>query len=278
VRKPSVTGRWSGLGLLCQDLARNGVHEFVCSSGGNAGIACAYAGRLLSKKVTIVVPTTTSELTIAKLTREGANVVVHGAVWNEAHERTVEEAKRAHVGLVHPFDHPTIFRGHSTISHELRKQMPCVPDCIVLSVGGGGLLAGVVEGLRAIDDAWKDVPVVCCETEGTASFAAAMKAGTAVTIAEITGIALTLGSKRVCDRVVEQSKIHKLLSCVVTDREAVQGCADMLESHRVVVEPSCGAALAGVAYCEKLLRCAVKDVVVIACGGIGGRADLQYGV
>jgi len=190
----------------------------------------------------------------------------------------VEESKRQRVGLVHPFDHPTIFRGHASISHELRKQVPVVPDCIVLSVGGGGLLAGVVEGLRATDDAWKDVPVVCCETEGTASFAAAMKAGKSVTIDKITGIALTLGSKRVCDRVVEQSKVHKLISCVVTDREAVEGCRDMLDAHRVVVEPSCGTALAGVKYCEKLLGRPVKNVVVIACGGIGGRADLQYGV
>lgn len=113
-----------------------------------------------------------------------------------AHERTLLEAQRPGVGLVHPFDDPLIWQGHATMIAELRRQLATPPDAIVLSVGGGGLLCGVLEGLHAVDDAWTGVPVVCAETTGTASFAAAVNAGHLVTLDKIDSIASTLGAKR----------------------------------------------------------------------------------
>jgi L-serine/L-threonine ammonia-lyase len=86
---------------------------------------------------------------------------------------------------VHPFDHPDIWQGHSSIVAELNHQLHgAKPDAIILSVGGGGLLNGVVEGLQAVG--WGDVPVVAVETEGADSFAAACKAGKLVTLPAIT--------------------------------------------------------------------------------------------
>ena len=94
---------------------------------------------------------------------------VAGNVWDEAHARTLQEATRPGVALVHPFDHPIIWSGHATMIAECRRQMSIVPDAVVLSVGGGGLMCGVLEGLHAIDDAWTNVPLICVETTGTAS-------------------------------------------------------------------------------------------------------------
>lgn len=94
-----------GIGLLCTEKAST-TSEFVCSSGGNAGMAAAFAGRKLNKPVTIFVPTTTPQATIDNLKRENANVIVHGDVWDESHARTLKEASRPGVSLVHPFDDP----------------------------------------------------------------------------------------------------------------------------------------------------------------------------
>ena len=79
---------------------------------------------------------------------------------------------------------------------ECRRQMSIVPDAVVLSVGGGGLMCGVLEGLHAIDDAWTNVPLICVETTGTASLAAAVRAGELVTLDKIDSIAASLGAKR----------------------------------------------------------------------------------
>jgi L-serine/L-threonine ammonia-lyase len=78
------------------------------------------------------------------------------------------------------------------------------PDAIVLSVGGGGLLAGIAEGLHR--NGWDDIPIIAVETEGAASFHQAVKAGHPVQLAEITSIATSLGAKRVCEKSVQWAK------------------------------------------------------------------------
>src|SRR3990167_6578113 len=90
--QPPGSFKIRGMGLACEEYQRRGARRFVSSSGGNAGLAVAYAGRRLSVPVTVVVPETTSQRARELLGLEAAEVVVHGASWQEANE-----IGRAHV-------------------------------------------------------------------------------------------------------------------------------------------------------------------------------------
>lgn len=261
--QPSGSFKLRGIGRICETHVTSGVDHLVSSSGGNAGMAVAYAGQQLGVKITVVVPTTTPPFMVEKIELLGASVLVQGDVWDEAdaHARTLAEPDNC--GYVSPFNHPEIWAGHATMVDELADEM-APPDLIVLAVGGGGLLCGVAEGLHRIG--WKHVPVLAVETEGTASFAAAVAAGKPVTLQQITSVASSLGAKRVSFQAFEWTKKHSIHSHTVTDQHALVACRRFLDDHRVLVEPACGAALAAV-YDTAPPAIGAKSVVVIVCGG-----------
>jgi L-serine/L-threonine ammonia-lyase len=259
--QPCGSFKLRGVGHACETHRANGAQRFISSSGGNAGLAVAYSGRSLGVPVIVVVPETTSDRAKDLLKLEGADVIVHGSSWQEANElaQTVVKATDA---FIHPFDDPLLWKGHATLIDEV-AQSGQKPDAVVLSVGGGGLLCGIVEGLHR--NGWRDVPVIAVETEGAASFRAATVAGKAVEIERISSVATSLGAKRVCDQAVRYLGSHNIQSTIVSDLAALDACERFLFDHRVLVEPACGAALA-VAY-EGTQLSQYQNVLVIVCGG-----------
>ena len=302
--QPSGSFKLRGIGRACEEAWAIGRRRFVSSSGGNAGLALAYAGRLLGAEVppqagrqpeghtrpevppqagrqpeghtrpevTVFVPRTTSARMIAKMRDEGAIVEVRGETWDDAHAAALEHAARHDAFYVHPFDMPAVWRGNATIVTEAVDQGLGRPGVVVVAVGGGGLLCGVLEGMHAVG--WTDVPVLAVETDGAASLHAAIAAGHPVDIGRITSIATTLGARRVCDRVLAWTREHPVRPWLVSDRAAVEACLRFADDHRLVVEPSCGAALAAVYDRAQPLQRA-RSVFVVACGGAGATpADL----
>ena len=260
--QPPGSFKIRGIGHACQEYVRRGAGRLISSSGGNAGIAVAYAGRHLSVPVLIVVPETTSELARALIRREGAEVIVHGDSWQEANELAESTVEEADV-LVHPFDDPLVWQGHSTLIDEVAGA-GVKPGALVVSVGGGGLLCGLVEGLRR--NGWSDVPVIAVETEGADSLAQSVQAGHRVELPAITSLAITLGAKKICQRAFDCTRDHPLRNTVVSDRSAVAACQRFLAEHRVVVEPACGASLAAV-YDGAPELDDFESVLVVVCGG-----------
>lgn len=270
--QPPGSFKIRGIGLACEEYVRRGAKRFISSSGGNAGIAVAYAGRHLSVPVVVVVPETTSERAKALIRQEGAELLVHGASWQEANALALAMVK-ASDAFLHPFDDPLLWQGHATLVDEVARS-GVKPDAVVLSVGGGGLLCGVVEGLRR--NGWADVPVIAVETEGADSFAQSVRAGYRVELAGITSIATSLGARQVCEQAFNWSKQHPVRSVVVSDRAAVSACERFLDDHRIVVEPACGAALA-LAYGAAPELEGFGTVLVVACGGITATVDQLRG-
>ncbi|MDP2371887.1 pyridoxal-phosphate dependent enzyme [Rhodoferax sp.] len=260
--QPPGSFKIRGVGLACEVHRRRGARRFVSSSGGNAGLAVAYAGRMLSIPVTVVVPETTSDRAKELLALEAAEVVVHGASWQEANELALSMIG-ASDAFLHPFDDPLLWQGHATMIDEV-CQSGLKPDAIVLSVGGGGLLSGVAEGLHR--NGWGQVPIVAVETEGAASLHQSMVAGRLVELQKITSIATSLGAKRVCERAFQWSSEHPIRSVVVSDRAALSACTRFLDDHRLLVEPACGASLA-LAYDKAAELEGFGTVLVIVCGG-----------
>jgi L-serine/L-threonine ammonia-lyase len=262
--QPPGSFKIRGIGLACQEYARRGARRFISSSGGNAGIAVAYAGRKLGVAVVVVVPETTSETAKAKILQEGAEVIVHGATWDEANALALSMIGESDAFL-HPFDDPLIWQGHSGMVDEIVRS-GVRPAVIVLSVGGGGLLSGVAQGLHR--HGWTDVPIVAVETIGADSLAQSLKAGRRIKLDRITSIATTLGALQVCEQAFAWSTRHPLLSVVVSDRAAVSACRKFIADHRVVTEPACGASLAAI-YDAAPEMAACESALVIVCGGAG---------
>lgn len=266
--QPPGSFKIRGIGHACAEYVSRGARRFVSSSGGNAGLAVAYAGRSLGVPVTVVVPQTTSEHAKALLRLEDAEVIVHGASWQEANE-LAQSLVGPDDAFLHPFDDPLLWEGHASLIDEVARA-GLKPDAVVVSVGGGGLLSGVALGLHR--NGWSAVPVVAVETEGAASFHAAAQAGHTVQLDQITSIASSLGAKRVCEQAVQWSKQHTIHSVLVSDKSTVAACERFLSDHRILVEPACGASLA-LAYENSAALAAFQTVLVVVCGGATATAD-----
>lgn len=265
-----------GLGRACEEKVSEGASRLVCSSGGNAGYAVAYAARCLGVSSRIIVPRTTPAGMREKIRSEGATVEESGDSWDDAHAHALTLAGEKGSAYLHPFDEPVVWTGHASLVDEIRSSFEGAPPpgAVVVSVGGGGLLCGLLEGLHRVG--WNDVPVVATETEGAGSFAKAVASGELVTLPAIESVATTLGARTVCSRALDWCTDHEILPWLVTDRAAVTACCRFLDDHRVLVEPACGAALAAVYETIEPLR-GRGPIVVIVCGGAGASRALLRG-
>jgi L-serine/L-threonine ammonia-lyase len=262
--QPPGSFKIRGIGFACEEYIRRGARRFISSSGGNAGIAAAYAGRRLGVPVVVVVPETTTARARELIAREKAEIIVHGASFQEANA-LAQTMVGEHDAFIHPFNDPLLWEGHASMIDEVAAA-GIKPDAVVLSVGGGGLLCGVVQGMRR--NGWHGVPVVAVETHGADSLAQAMAAGAPVELPAISSIATSLGARRVADQALAWAAgEHPMHSAVVSDAAAVTACLRFMDDQRLVVEPACGASLAAV-YDGAPQLAGYANILVIVCGGV----------
>ncbi|MDI4635062.1 pyridoxal-phosphate dependent enzyme [Pelomonas sp. V22] len=262
--QPSSSFKLRGVGRLVQQAAADGAREIVCASGGNAGLAAVFAARSLGLPVTIVLPNSSSTAVAETIAVRGASVLRHGAVWDEAHLFAVQLAAERGAAYVHPFDHPLLWDGHATLIDEV-VATGLEFDAVITAVGGGGLFAGIVQGLRR--NGLEQVPVIAVETLGADSLSQSLAAGEAVTLPAITSIATSLGARRVADEALRLAQSHPTVSLTVSDSDATQACVRFADAMRVMVEPACGAALAALSVHEAQLA-RFKRPLIEVCGGI----------
>eukprot|EP00505_MAST-04D_sp_SCG-Rhode-Island_P004316 Stramenopile-MAST_4_protein_4316 len=260
-----------------------GKRRLISSSGGNAGMAVAFAGQQLNMKVTVIVPSTTPQFARDKIATFGAIVEEHGCVWDESdkYARSLAESD-PEAQYCHPFEHTDTWTGHSTLVPEIQEQCAAQgydrPSCIVLSVGGGGLLCGISEGL--LTHGWENVPIVTVETEGAASFHAAKEAQELVRLPGITSVAKSLGACQVSPQCLKCDASLNIHAMKISDEECVHAMKSFANDHRMLVEPACAAALCAVyegriplKFNGKKSKADRGPVVVIVCGG--NIVDLQ---
>ena len=278
--QPSGSFKDRGMANLCQTLSAQGTQKLIASSGGNAGLAVATVGQKQGMSVSVVVPGSTKPHVIEKLKSLNADVTVHGDIWNEADllaRQRVEEDPQAE--YCSPYDNPLLWTGHSTLVDEIVEDLADF-GAIIVSVGGGGLICGVLEGLERHG---KTSKVVACETEGAASFCKSwLQGGEKVRLETISSIATSLGALEVTEVAIQRSQKHqdnggKVEATICTDKEAVEACIQFSADHRILVEPACGAGLAAV-YSDRLRTQTLEGVegpiVVEVCGGSGVTLEL----
>ncbi|CAI6084463.1 unnamed protein product [Clonostachys chloroleuca] len=249
--------------------------HFYASSGGNAGIACVVAAQSLGYEASVVIPTTASPALIARLEEEGASSIIqHGHSVMDADRYLKSTVLLADPDGVYvpPFDHPDIWAGNATVMQEIAAQLSDEqPDIVVCSVGGGGLMNGVVQSLDQLG--WSDgTTVLAMETAGADSLNQALEARQLVTLEKITSQARSLGVATVSQKTFDYAQRDQVVSGVLSDAEAAKGCWMLAKYERLLVELTAGIA---VRLCEDNLlekftgKRLDRDskVVLLVCGG-----------
>ena len=261
--QPTHSFKVRGMDVLCRFHFNQGKKNFIASSGGNAGYSLAYVCQKMGASLRVIVPETTSKYMIDKIASLNAEVDVYGDAWDEANRKALEISKKEGSVFVSPFDDPLLWKGHSSLIDECAQQIG-KPDKVVVSVGGGGLLCGVLEGLKK--HGWTETKIITTETRGAASFYQSWKAGKIISLNEITTIANTLGAKKVAERALSLAKDFDTQTFLMSDEEAIKASSLFFDEYKVRVEPACGAALS-IPYLFHHLLDQDERVLVIACGG-----------
>jgi len=234
-------------------------HGLVTASAGNHAQGVAYAAQAAGVPATIVMPTTTPLVKVNNTKDYGANVVLHGEVFDDAAELAAQLAKEKCLTYVHPFNDLTLATGQGTIAYEIFQDLPDV-DVILVPIGGGGLAAGVSTLAKLLNP---NVEVIGVEPAGAASMTASRKAGHVVTLPTATTIADGVAVKTPGDKIFPyvQQNVDRML--VLEDGELVEAFLDVVERHKMIVE---NAGLLTVAALRHL-DCKGKNVVSVLSGG-----------
>ena len=231
----------------------------ITASAGNHAQGVAYAAKCYGVKAVIVMPTTTPLIKVNRTKSYGAQVIMHGDVYDEACACAEELAKEHGYTFVHPFDDLAVATGQGTIAMEIFKELPLV-EYILVPIGGGGLAAGVSTLAKLLNPRIK---VIGVEPEGADCMRASLEAGDVVTLSNVSTIADGTAVKTPGRNIFPY--IQKNLDGILTvkDDELIGSFLDMVENHKMVVENS------GLLTVAALKRLDVKQkrVVSILSGG-----------
>ena len=231
----------------------------ITASAGNHAQGVAYAAQAAGVKATVVMPTTTPLVKVNNTKDYGANVILHGAVFDDAAELASQLAQAEGYTYIHPFNDPILATGQGTIAYEIFSDLPEV-DIILVPVGGGGLAAGVATLAKLLNP---NVKVIGVEPTGAASMKASLEAGHVVSLDRVETIADGVAVKTPGDKIFPyvQQNLDGILT--IEDRELVDAFLDMMEKHKMIVENAGLLSIAALAH----LDCTGKNVVSVLSGG-----------
>ena len=231
----------------------------ITASAGNHAQGVAYAAKCYGAKATIVMPTTTPLMKVTRTKSYGAEVVLHGDVYDEACAYAYELAKEHGYTFIHPFDDEAVATGQGTIAMEIFKELPLV-DIILVPIGGGGLATGVSTLAKLLNP---KIKVIGVEPAGANCMQESLKSGHVTTLPTVNTIADGTAVKTPGSKIFPY--IQKNLDDIITvkDEELVVSFLDMVENHKMVVENSGLLTVAAL----KQLKPENKKVVSILSGG-----------
>ena len=222
---------------LTDDERRRGV---VCSSAGNHAQGVALAARIHGIKAVVVMAENATPSKIAATRAYGADVVLHGTIWDEANEKARELVRDRGLTYVHPFDDLDLIAGQGTLGLEIIRDWPEV-DVVVVPIGGGGLISGVSMAMKAFKPS---VKVIGVESSGAPGMRDSVRHGSVVTLDRVDCIIDGLRVKRVGEKTFEV--VRRYVDGIVTlpDEKMFEAMVWIMSHAKLVVE---GAAAASVA-------------------------------
>ena len=231
----------------------------IPASAGNHAQGVAFAAKKFGCKAVIVMPTVTPLIKVNRTKSYGAEVILHGDVYDDAYAYACELAEKEGYTFVHPFNDIDVATGQGTIAMEIVQELPTV-DYILVPIGGGGLVSGVATLAKMLNP---KIKVIGVEPAEAASMKAALAAGEVVQLESANTIADGTAVKAVGDKILPFVKENVDDVLLVEDDELIGAFLDMVENHKMIVENSGLLSVAAL----KQLDCKGKKVVCVLSGG-----------
>jgi threonine dehydratase len=255
-----LRGAYNKMAHLTAEQLRRGV---ICASAGNHAQGVALSAHRLGARAVIVMPTTTPQLKIEAVKALGGEVVLHGDSYSDAYLRAVELEQQQELTFVHPFDDPDVIAGQGTIAMEILRQHQGPLDAVFVAIGGGGLIAGVANYIKAVRPEIKVIGVQMNDSDAMTRSVAANKR---ITLADVglfsDGTAVKLVGEetyRVTRELVDEF--------MTVDTDAV--CAaikDVFVDTRSIVEPAGALAVAAIKQYVAEKKTRGETYAAILCG------------
>lgn len=251
-----LRGAYNKIAKLTEEEKKRGV---IASSAGNHAQGVALAAQRLGIKAIIVMPKHTPLIKVEATKKYGAEVILHGEVYDEAYAKAKELQEKEGYVFIHPFNDPDVLEGQGTIALEVLEEVPDA-DIIVVPVGGGGLISGVAAAAKLKNP---NIQIIGVEPEGAASAISAIENGEVTELLEVNTIADGAAVKRIGDLNYEYIRKYVDRIITVSDYELMEAFLLLVEKHKIVAENAGILSVAGL----KKLGVSGKKVISILSGG-----------
>lgn len=251
-----IRGAYYKISTLSEEDRNKGL---ITASAGNHAQGVAYAAKEYNTKAVIVMPTTTPLMKVNRTKAYGAEVILHGDVYDEACNYALELAEKEGYTFIHPFDDLDVATGQGSIAMEIIKELPTV-DIILVPIGGGGLATGVSTLVKLLNP---NIKVIGVEPAGANCMQASFNAGEVITLPSVNTIADGTAVKTPGSKIFPYIKENLDDIITIEDHELIGAFLDLLENHKMLAENS------GLLTVAALKHLDVKDkkIVSIISGG-----------
>ena len=254
-----IRGPLNKFTYLTDDQKRRGV---VCSSAGNHAQGVALAARMNGMHAVVVMAENATPSKVAATRGYGAEVVLHGTIWDEANEKANELVVERGLTYIHPFDDPQLVAGQGTLGLEIHEDFPEV-DVVIVPIGGGGLISGVAMALKSMNP---KTTIVGVESSGAPGMQRSVQAGRVVTLDRVDCIIDGLRVKRVGEYTREM--VSRFVDDIVTlpDSDIFDAVVWLMSRCKLVAEGAAAAPVAALLH-RKIKAPAGSRVACVLSGG-----------
>lgn len=255
-----IRGACNKIANLTEEEKINGV---IASSAGNHAQGVALGAKMSGINATIVMPATAPLAKVTATRSYGAEVVLHGEVYDDAYAKAVEIQGKSNATFLHPFNDKYVIAGQGTIALEIFEQLDNKVDTIICPIGGGGIIAGIAVAAKAINP---NVKIIGVQTSNIPSMYESKKNGKVTTAFNAPTIADGIAVKTPGDKTFEiiNDLVDEII--VVEESEIAQGMLFLMENQKVVAEGS-GAVSTASLLSNKYVPSKDENVVCIISGG-----------
>ena len=243
----------------------------VTASGGNHGLAVAYAGYATGAPATIFLPRSVDRDKLAAIEGWGARAVIAGEAWDDSNRAALQHAEAEGLAYIHPFADPNVIAGQGTVALEILDAAPDL-DTLVVAVGGGGLISGMAIAAKALKPG---IRIIGVEPTGAPTLHASIAAGRLVELASLDKAAVTLAPRRseAVNLAIVAEAVERIV--LVDDREMADAALWLWNEMGVAAELSGAAAVAALLAGRYRPACGER-VCAIVCG-VGKDAFVNQG-
>ena len=253
-----IRGAYNKISNLTDAEKKRGV---IASSAGNHAQGVAYGAKESGIKAVIVMPKSTPLIKVESTKQYGAEVILHGDVYDDAYKKAKELEEKEGYVFVHPFNDEDVLDGQGTIALEILEELP-ETDIILVPIGGGGLISGIACAAKILKP---EIKIIGVEPEGAASAYEAIKENKIVELKEANTIADGTAVKKIGDLNFEYIKKYVDEIITVSDYELMEAFLLLVEKHKIIAENS---GILSVAATKKIKEKNKKVVPVISGGNI----------